>query len=115
MALRTVVHGSLRLGVELTVGLAPSWIQWSVALAMRTSRHGKVESSSPAVLVVTTTVTMESKNLSSSCSWYKMDILTSSSEIVWIRRRQLPHPDGEVSGAMVTLYLNNVCAPAARL
>lgn len=41
-----------------------------------------------------------SRICSSSRIWYRMDILPSSSEIVWVRRRQLSHPGGGVSGAM---------------
>lgn len=49
------VQGFFLLGVELTraLGLAPCWGQWSAAWAAATSRHCTVESSSPAVVVVT--------------------------------------------------------------
>lgn len=49
--LQAAVHDSLKL--TRSFGLAPSWVQWSVGLVAATSRHGTVESSSPAGAVVT--------------------------------------------------------------
>ena len=45
-------------------------------------------------------VIRESRICSSSRIWYSTDILPSSSDIFWDRRRQLSHPDGEVSGGI---------------
>lgn len=105
LPLRATSHGSQGsrgLGVELAeiLGLAPSWAKGSA---------GSTEA------LAGPTTTRESITHSSSLIWYKLDILLSSSEIFWIRRRQLSQAEGEVSGGMTGVVQVTHCCNAKML